>query len=166
MSNIKDTLVYKVLDKGFEYLPERKIYIFNKDIITDEMTDKFFKLDMMVDDYHYKWLAYCFERIQSEIEDYDSLENIDMDSVRDSIFEEIDPDCYTSRLTEWLNSRNSRVFYLTEALENFGEFKDGFQLLGAAQQIEMEEVYNMGIEFIKWLIEKEIEESEEEEEEI
>jgi hypothetical protein len=30
----------------------------------------------------------------------------------------------------------------------------------------MEEVYNMGIEFIKWLIEKEIEESEEEEEEI
>ena len=171
--SIKDTLVHRVLDKGFKYLPEREIYIFNKDIITDEMTDKFFKLDMMVDDYHYKWLAYCFERIQSEIEDMNSLEDIDMDDIRDSIFEEIEPDCYTSGLTEWLNSKNSRVFYLTEALENFGEFKDGFQLLASAQQIEMEEVYSMGIEFIKWLIEEclnsedeEIEESEEEEEEI
>jgi len=158
--------IKEVLDKGFKYLPDREIYVFNEEIITDEMTDKFFDLDMEVDDYHYRWLSRAFERIQSEIEDMNSLEDIDMDDIRDSIFEEIEPDCYTANLTAWLNTKPSRVYYITEVLEEFGEFRDGFQLLAMAQQQEIEEVYNMGIEFIRWLIEKEIEESEEEEEEI
>jgi hypothetical protein len=52
---------------------------------------------------------------------------------------EIEPDCYTSNLTGWLHSRNDRVFYLTEALEEYGS-KDGFNALAQAQSLEIQEV--------------------------
>jgi len=52
---------------------------------------------------------------------------------------EVEADVYTSDLTEWLNRRNSHVYYLTEALEEF-EPKDGFQLLAVAQKIQIDEV--------------------------
>jgi len=53
---------------------------------------------------------------------------------------EIEADIYTSDLTKWLHSRNDRVCYLTEALEEY-EIKDGFQALQSAQLLEREEVY-------------------------
>jgi hypothetical protein len=53
----------------------------------------------------------------------------------------LEPDMYTSDLTGWLNSLNSRVFFLEEALTEYGSFRDGFQLLAAAQMIEKEEVF-------------------------
>jgi len=53
----------------------------------------------------------------------------------------LEPDVYTSELTAWLHSLNSRVYFLGEALEEYGAFRDGFQLLAAAQMIEKEEVF-------------------------
>ena len=47
---------------------------------------------------------------------------------------EMEADIYTSDLTAWLNSSNNRVYYLTEALEQF-ECKDGFNALAMAQSI-------------------------------
>jgi hypothetical protein len=61
----------------------------------------------------------------------------DLDAARDSL----EPDVYTSELTGWLHSRNSRVYYLGEALTDYGSFRDGFQLLAAAQLCEKEEVF-------------------------
>jgi hypothetical protein len=61
----------------------------------------------------------------------------DADAARDSL----EPDVYTSDLTGWLHSRNSRVYYLGEVMEEYGTFKDGFQLLAAAQMQEKEEVF-------------------------
>jgi hypothetical protein len=53
----------------------------------------------------------------------------------------LEPDIYTSELTAWLNSLNCRVSYLDEAQSRYGSFRDGFQLLAAAQMIEKEEVF-------------------------
>jgi hypothetical protein len=53
----------------------------------------------------------------------------------------LEPDIYTSELTDWLHSRNSRVDYLGEALAEYGSFREGFQLLAAAQMMEIEEVF-------------------------
>jgi hypothetical protein len=53
----------------------------------------------------------------------------------------LEPDIYTSDLTAWLHSLNSRVYFLDEALAVYGSFRDGFQLLAAAQMIEKEEVF-------------------------
>jgi hypothetical protein len=61
----------------------------------------------------------------------------DPDDARSSL----EPDIYTSDLTAWLDSRNSRVEYLSEALTEYGSFRHGFQLLAAAQMIEKEEVF-------------------------
>jgi hypothetical protein len=62
-------------------------------------------------------------------ENDEALENLD----------EIEPSCYTSDLTAWLNSNNSYVYYLTQALEESG-IKDGFQLLTYAQSIWLREM--------------------------
>jgi len=51
----------------------------------------------------------------------------------------IEPDVYTHNLTAWLHSRADHVYYLTEVLEE-SEVKDGFQLLAAAQQKQIQEV--------------------------
>jgi hypothetical protein len=61
----------------------------------------------------------------------------DIDDARGSL----EPDLYTSDLTGWLHSLNCRVYYLDEALTDYGSFRDGFQLLAAAQMIEKEEVF-------------------------
>jgi hypothetical protein len=65
----------------------------------------------------------------SAFEDNEILENLD----------EIEPSCYTSDLTSWLNSNNSYVYYLTEALEEL-DVKDGFQLLTYANSIWLREM--------------------------
>jgi hypothetical protein len=61
----------------------------------------------------------------------------DADDARSSL----EPDIYTSGLTAWLHSHNDRVYYLGEALREYGTCRDGFQLLAAAQMIEKEEVF-------------------------
>ena len=84
--------------------------------------------DMLPDDWKYRFIekAAC---ALAESEAGNEEESID----------EIEPDVYTSDLTAWLHSHNGRVYYLTEALEEF-DSKDGFQALSIAQQLEIREV--------------------------
>jgi hypothetical protein len=84
--------------------------------------------NMMPDDYRYKFIEDALIMIADQDED------IDLDCP------EIEADTYTSELTKWLHSRNDRVHYLTEALEEY-EIKDGFWALQEAQLREREEVY-------------------------
>jgi hypothetical protein len=84
--------------------------------------------DMMPNDYRYKFIEDALQYISDQDED------------EDLGCPEIEADTYTSDLTKWLNSRNDRVYYLSEALEN-SDITDGFQLLMMAQSIEREEVY-------------------------
>lgn len=95
------------------------------------------------------------ERVIDHLHD-DGVE--DEDTARDSIFE-IEVPIYTSELTEWLNQRNDHVYYLTEALENYPDTKDGFGLLGLAYHIYQQEIANR---VINALVEK-LEEFEDEE---
>lgn len=85
--------------------------------------------DMMPDDFKYAFIVEALEQIADMTEDCEPI---------DCLYE-IEADCYTSDLTKWLNSSNSRVYYLTEALEEYG-IKDGFKALTAAQQKEKLEV--------------------------
>jgi hypothetical protein len=78
------------------------------------------------------WRYVFIERAVDALAAYD-----DVDDARSSL----EPDIYTHELSEWLHSRNSRVHYLGEALTEYGTFHDGFQVLAAAQMIEMEEVF-------------------------
>ena len=64
----------------------------------------------------------------------DSAEGNEQDAIM-----EIEPDVYTSNLTKWFNNHNGNVYYLTEALEEYG-CKDGFQALSMAQAIHKQEV--------------------------
>jgi hypothetical protein len=85
--------------------------------------------NMMPDDYRYKFIEDALQYISDQDED------ADLDRP------EIEADTYTSDLTKWLNSRNDRVYYLSEALEEYGT-NDGFQALYLAQLCERGEVYD------------------------
>jgi len=62
---------------------------------------------------------------------------------------EIEGDCYTSALTEWLNSDNRRVYFLGLALEEYGGDLDGFQALSIAQEREKREVFDQVLTYLE-----------------
>ena len=101
---------------------------------------------MLPDDYRYKFIEDALEII-AEADD-NSLD-----------CPEIEADSYTSELTKWLHSRNDRVYYLTEALEEY-EIKDGFQALQEAQLRERKEVFYSVLNSLRELCENQKEEQE------
>ena len=91
--------------------------------------------DKLPDDTVYDFV----HRIVSHLEGYGD-EDISADELREALYE-LEPDVYTSNLTEWLNARADHVFYLTEALEEY-DIKEGSQLLMAAQSLQIQEIGN------------------------
>jgi len=79
----------------------------------------------------------------------DALSNLTEDQDPEDLINEIEEDIYTSDLTEWLNLRNDHVYYLTGVLRDFGGIDDGFQLLGAAQKMQIDEVAHLVLEGLK-----------------
>lgn len=70
-------------------------------------------------------------------------EDSDNDDLRDLLLE-IEPDIYTSQLTAWLHARPDHSYYLGQVQEEIGPIEDGFQLLAAAQQNQIQEIgYSM-----------------------
>jgi hypothetical protein len=82
--------------------------------------------EKLPDDTTYAFISKCADAISEG------------DDANDAITE-IEPDIYTQDLTAWLHSRADHVYYLTEVLEE-SEVKDGFQLLAAAQQKQIQEI--------------------------
>jgi len=82
------------------------------------------------------WVFDKFHSILDAMLQYD-------DDNEDMRFEIVDGlvDVYTCDLTEWLNSNNNNVYYLTEALEEYEE-KDGFRALALAQYKAIDEIYS------------------------
>jgi hypothetical protein len=80
---------------------------------------------------------YKYEFIVKALETFSDL--INEDCPEDAIYE-ITADEYTSDLTNWLSSHNGRIDYLTQALEECSDVKDGFQILQIAQEKEIKEV--------------------------
>ena len=95
-------------------------------------------LDTMPNDESYKAIRDIISSIADLAEDteWETASEV-IEALQDN--NSIEADCYTSDLTEWLHSNNSYVYYLTQALDEYG-CKDGFQALTMAQQIWLEEV--------------------------
>ena len=83
--------------------------------------------DKMPDDTTYAFIKRCAIAIADG--DDDSHEAI----------YQIEPDVYTNDLTAWLHARVDHVYYLTEALQEFGA-KDGFDALQTAQVTQIQEI--------------------------
>ena len=83
--------------------------------------------EKLPDDTTYAFISKCADAIADAADD-----------LNDAITA-IEPDVYTHNLTAWLNARVDHVYYLTEVLEE-SEIKDGFQLLAAAQQKQIQEI--------------------------
>lgn len=110
-----------------------KEFVCLKDDSPEWMTDAIRKAhgDSFPDDAIYQFIQ------QAAGEIYDASAE-DEDSATDAVYE-MEPNCYTSNLTAWLDERPDRVYYLTEVLEECAP-KDGFQLLAMAQKRQMDEV--------------------------
>ena len=54
---------------------------------------------------------------------------------------------YTSDLTEWLNTSNNYVYYLTDAISEFGA-RDGFEALAFAYYCFVEDIKNNIIRYL------------------
>lgn len=87
---------------------------------------------MLPDDWRYVFIEQAVDAL---------AEHEDSDEARDSL----EPDVYTHHLTAWLHSHNTRVHYLGEVMQEYGTFKDGFQLLATAQLQEMQETFHQVI---------------------
>lgn len=93
---------------------------------------------------------FIYEQIHNALGFISELEKADDDEFYDRLLD-VEADCYTSDLTAWLNSSVSRVYYLTEAISEFGS-TDGFDLLANAQLIEIREIYEKTFCELKKLI--------------
>jgi len=98
--------------------------------------------DMFPDDFRYKTI-YDLLGVTGDLESImsEDLEDISHELVDGQV------DVYTSDLTKWLNSRDDRVYYLTEAIEEY-DLKDGFKALMTAQYMEIEEIFNLLTQWI------------------
>ncbi len=93
--------------------------------------------DRLPDDYIYQW----FKNILSDLSDYSIETQEDIDEAMGEIIDS-NISVYTSDLTEWLNTNNNNVYYLSEVLDEYGSKLDGFQLLSIAQCKAIQEVFD------------------------
>lgn len=134
------TEMYKNLEQkertnGDKYICPIKTIEWQQNIIRSAHGDK------LPDDYVYEFIYEALERLSDSDEGNE-----------DEALYSIEPDVYTSNLTKWLNSTAKRVYYVTEALEQF-EPKDGFALLSQAYNLEQVEVGQALLQGIKDYIE-------------
>ena len=61
--------------------------------------------------------------------------------------DQIEPDVYTSDLTSWLNESNYHVYYLEQAIKEYGA-TSGFQILAVAQQLAKQEVGHLVVDML------------------
>jgi len=106
----------------------------------------------------YNQVVNCLELLDERTED--EPDGVDIDDLRDDMIEGIDSSVsvYTTDLTKWLARTTWNVYYLGEALQEFGPPKDndGFKLLALAQYACHSEIWHAVFEILE-------EEAEEEE---
>lgn len=126
----------------------------------ESLKEKFRDLGMEVDDYYYRWLAFCMDDYASKLKDYISkpIEDIPFDEINDSILSDLEPDVYTYELLHWLSSNLNRMGYVDEVLADEFEYfnkdnKNLCYLMMVGQLREMNEVYEIGFQFVQWFLE-------------
>lgn len=132
-AEISKMFVEKTRDDGSKYWSTDSEDVAIRDMCHDAHGE------MLPDDWKYRFIVDALDLI---------AETDDVDDVT------IEPDVYTADLTAWLASHNGRVYYLTQALEEYGEI-DGFRALACAQAFEREEVYFSVLSSIRAMVEEE-----------
>ena len=92
--------------------------------------------EMLPDDWRYEFIEQALDAL---------AEHEDADAARDCL----EPDVYTSDLTAWLHSLDSRVYYIDDALREWGMPGDAFKLLASAQLFEKEEVFQQVLDAVQ-----------------
>jgi hypothetical protein len=101
-------------------------------------------LELLPDD----WIYNMYHLILASIHDYGVSSIDEIEENRYEIIEYL-VDCYTSELTAWLNSNVSYVNYLTQALQEGVEVKDGFQALQLAQYFAIKDIFDEVINLLQ-----------------
>ena len=134
-------------------------YFFNE-FIDESLKEKFRELGMEVDDYYYRWLAFCMDDYTSRLKDYvgKPIEEIPFDEIDDSILSDLESDVYTHDLLKWLSSNLNRMGYVDEVLADEFEYftkdnKNLCNLMMVGELREMIEVYGIGFQFVQWFLE-------------
>ena len=86
------------------------------------------------------WIYGTYADLIQRLTDYEINSIDDVENYRAEIVDGY-VDVYTAKLTKWLADDVSNVDYLTEAIDEYGNQKDGFQLLAMAQYRAIDEVY-------------------------
>lgn len=135
-------------------------YFFNESV-DESFKEKFRDLGMDVDDYYYRWLAFCMDDYASKLKEYigKPIEDIPFDEINDSILSDLEPDVYTHDLLQWLSSNLNRMGYVDEVLADEFEYfnkdnKNLCYLMMVGQLREMSEVYGIGFQFVQWFLEE------------
>jgi hypothetical protein len=125
---------YKEINRNGE---EAKMITVFKSNATKELKDSVFAAhaDRLPSD----WIFDKYNSILDAIGQYDVKSSDDLEENRPEIVDGL-VSVYTGELTEWLNSHNENVYYLTEALEEYDE-KDGFKALMLAQYKAIDEIF-------------------------
>ena len=103
---------------------------------------------------------WIYNKYQSVLEALSGYTINSIDDLSENLPEIVDGlvDVYTSDLTAWLNSKNSNVYYLTEALQEWGgNDADGFRLLMLAQYKAIDEIASEVITYLTAQLEGEAE---------
>lgn len=158
ISEIKSIFVSRSIQRVGE--TESHIEYFFNDSIDEGLKEKFRDLGMKVDDYHYRWLAFCLDDYASKLKDYigKPVEEVPFDEINDSILSDLEPEVYTYELLQWISSNLNRMGYVDEVLIDEFEYltkdnKNLSYLLMAGQLKEMSEVYEFGFQFVQWFLE-------------
>jgi len=87
------------------------------------------------------WIFDKYQSILSAITEYD---NNSEDDLQENRWEIVDclVDVYTSDLTSWLNDSNYNVYYIDEAIQEYGPTEDGFKLLQLAQYKAIDDIFS------------------------
>lgn len=92
------------------------------------------------------WIFDTYHSILENLTGYDINSIDDVEDYRHEIVDGL-VDIYTHELTGWLHSDNRNVYYLEDAVKEYGA-SDGFQILMSAQYIAINEIYNEVVELL------------------
>ena len=158
IDKIKNIFVSRYIQRTGE--AESHIEYFFNEYVDEGLKEKIRDLGMEVDDYHYRWLAFCLDDYASKLKDYTGkpIEDMLFDEINDSILSDLEPEVYTHELLQWLSSSLNRMGYVDEVLADEFEYltkenKNLSYLLMAGQLREMSEVYEIGFQFVQWFLE-------------
>lgn len=130
----KSVLVRKIL-KGMKYKEDIRNGIW---VNNDKTYQEFFHHahgDFMPDDHRYRMIHSILQEMD-DIEEYEDLNVDDLIPI------------YTNDLIGWLDSSITRLSYCDQYLEEYGEISDTISLLSGGYMMELQEVYDLIVEWL------------------